>query len=237
MAAVPRSDYNTLVTQVTKNISDIATANSNISSVSSKVSNLESDTGNTTIVRDIADARAKAAPDTSLLALKTDLNSYIKTSDLAQWLKDNGYVKGGTTTTTPGGTITTGEGYAITLDHNQIISMSSETGNKDVTVTVVNNNATAGTPSLLITLTPLSPSTFETVNLTSANVTSYLSGWTGTFPGTVQPNPDATSLIRKVQWFTSEIPLSGSGGSKILYLGFAVRTTNVVTWTLEIKAL
>ncbi|MCJ7805221.1 hypothetical protein MUP46_01075 [Patescibacteria group bacterium] len=177
-------------------------------------------------------------------AINSSLTGYVKTSDLnaaiAAYLVAHPVVATATTsTTTAGGTTATSGGYSVTLDRNQIISMASETGNKDVSVVVVNNTGASATPSLLISLIPLSPSTFATLDLNATHrcVKSTLSGFTAdNQTGAVQSNSDVSTLLSKLYWITPEFSLN-SGTSKSIWLNFDVRTTNVVTWTLGIKAL
>jgi hypothetical protein len=124
--------------------------------------------------------------------------------------------------------------------------MASDTGNKDVSVTVQNLTGNDATPSLLISLVPISPSTFEKVNLRAIDnpvvgdchrcMKSTLSGFTTLQAGTVQSNPDAPSLLQKLYWISPELSIS-NGSSKLVWLNFDVWTTSVVTWKLEIKAL
>jgi len=172
--------------------------------------------------------------------INSSLAGYAKTSDLdaaiAAYLVAHPVVATSTTSSTSSGTSTTSSGYIITLDRNQIISMSTETGNKDVSVTVVNQTGTSQNPSLLISLTPYSPSTFEVSKLAHKSLKSTLSGFTTAQDGIVQTNPDATTLLRKLYWVAPDFSLS-SGSSKSIWLNFDVTTTDVVTWNLEIKAL
>jgi hypothetical protein len=194
------------------------------------------------------DAQAgKSGVDTQTVQnmIDSSLAGYVKTSDLdaaiAAYLLAHPVVAtpAAIITTTQGGTTATSGGYSVTLDRNQIISMVSETGNKDVSVTVTNNTSASATPSLLISLIPLSPSTFEKGALTAApnrNIKSTLSGFTDSQEGMVQSNSDVSTLLSKLYWITPQFSLS-AGMSKSIWLNFDVRTTNVVTWTLEIKAL
>jgi hypothetical protein len=129
-------------------------------------------------------------------------------------------------------------GYSISLDHNQVISMSSETGGKDISLTIINVSGVSTTPSLLISLIPQSPSTFEKSKLSTIHrhVKSTISGFTDSQEGTIQSNSDVTTLLSKLYWITPEFSLS-NGASKSIWLNFDVWTTDTVIWTLGIKAL
>lgn len=228
LSCVPKTVASTAPTDGIAYKSDVAAVQQNVNAQAGRIDAIAGKSG-------VSQADVQAAINSSLA-------DYVKKSDLdaaiAAYLVTHPVSGTPTTsTTTPGGTTAISGGYTITLDHNQIISMASETGNKDVSVVVVNNTGTSAAPSLLISLVPLSPATFETeINLTNRYLKSTLSGFTDNQTGTVQSNPDATSLLRKLYWISPEFSLS-AGSSKSIWLNFDVRTENVVTWTLEIKAL
>jgi hypothetical protein len=153
-------------------------------------------------------------------------------------LKDNQtWITGSTgTTTTTGGTTTTVSGVSVALDKNQVISTSTDTGNKDVTVTVTNSSGAGKTISLLISLTPLSPSAVDDAKLTTYTAKSTLSGFTTAQIGIKQMNPDVSTLIAKIYWVAPDFYLD-NGTTKTIWLNFDVKSVDVVTWTLIVKAL
>ena len=225
---------------------DVTTLNTSFTTLSTNNAALEAR------LRAVESRPISSIPDLSSYARASELNSYAKAGDLSTTYYSKtqvdeilkGYVKVGTsttTTTTGTGTVTTG-GYTITTDKAQIISMASETGNKDVSVTIVNNTGASKIPSLIISLIPLSPGTFATseldTNLTGTHhhLKSTLSGFTTAAAGTVQANTDVATLLSKVYWITPTFSLD-NGASKSIWLNFDVWTTNVVTWSLTIKAL
>jgi hypothetical protein len=149
------------------------------------------------------------------------------------WITGTG--TGGTTTTT-GGTTTTVGGVSVNLDKNQVISTSTDTGNKDVTVTVTNASGAGKSISLLISLTPLSPSAVDNAKLTLYTVKSTLTGFTTAQVGILQLNPDVATLVAKIYWVAPDFFLD-NGATKTIWLNFDVKTVDVVTWTLGVKAL
>ena len=141
-----------------------------------------------------------------------------------------------TTTTPTGTTTTTGTGYTVTMDKTQVISMSADTGNKDVTLTVVNNSGAGGNPTLLISLLPLSPSAYDTAKITAYNAYSTLSGFTAVTAGTKQNMSDVPTLVQKLFWIAPSYYMD-SGSSKTIWMHFDVKTTDVVTWNLTVQVL
>jgi hypothetical protein len=116
--------------------------------------------------------------------------------------------------------------------------MSAETGNKDVSIAVTNGTGASAVPALLVSLRPVSPSTFEVTKLSPTHraAKSTLSGFTVNQDGIVQTNPDAATLLSKLYWVTPNFSV-GNGESKSIWMNFDVWTTDVVTWTIEVKAL
>nr|MDD5387651.1 hypothetical protein [Sulfuricurvum sp.] len=151
------------------------------------------------------------------------------------------------------GTTTTVGGIAVTLDKTQVISTSTDTGNKDVTVTINNQSGTSKNISLLISLTAYSPSAYDVAKVgygipavymtgsppnyaNAPQAKSTLSGFTTAQSGIVQLNPDVTTLISKVYWVTPNVWMDNST-TKSIWINFDVKSVDVITWTLEVKAL
>lgn len=166
---------------------------------------------------------------------KAQVNALIK--DLKE---DQSWIEASSAPSVPaGGETTESNGYTISLDHDQVISLSSETGNSDITLTVTNETGVAGYPSLVISLRPLSPSTFEITKLDAAHrhlKIPIVSSFDTYQEGIVQANPEVDTLLKKLYWVSPEFSII-SGASKTIWLDFDVRTTNAVTWQLEVKVL
>jgi len=175
-------------------------------------------------------------------ATKAEISSLAKPDMSAYYTKDQvdaSFVKKGTTGTvstgTTGTTTTTGS-YTVTMDKNQIISTATDTGNKDVTITVVNSSGAGGSPTFIFTLRPVSPTAYDTAKITTYTAYSTLSGWTTAVAGTKQSLSDVPTLIEKVFWVAPSFYMD-NGASKTIWLHFDVKTTDVVTWTLSVQVL
>ena len=130
-------------------------------------------------------------------------------------------------------------GWTVTLERAQVISTSNETSGKDVSIIIKNGTGNAKSPSLLISLVPMSPGMFETGKLdgTHRTLKSTLSGMTAAMPGTVVSSTDVSTLLSKLYWITPVFSL-GNNETKNIWLNFDVWTTDdVVTWTLAVKVL
>jgi len=166
-----------------------------------------------------------------------DMSGYYSKADIDALLLKKANVGAVTTpVTTPGGTVVTSVGYTVTLDKTQVISMATDTGNKDLTITVVNNSGAGGNPTLLISLLPVSPSAYDTSKITTYNAYSTLSGFTAVTAGTKQNMSDVPSLVQKIFWITPSYYME-SGSSKTIWMHFDLKTTDVVTWNLTIQVL
>ena len=236
---VPKTDIQAMTDKVNQAATQAqSSATQAVSGIQSQVSNIivnyatKADLVNYATKAEIAGLKA---PDLSTYPTKAE--TYTKAEIDALLLKkaNLGSVSPGTTTPT-GTTTTTGTGYTVTMDKTQVISMSTDTGNKDVTLTVVNNSGAGGNPTLLISLLPLSPSAYDTAKITAYNAYSTLSGFTAVTAGTKQNMSDVPTLVQKLFWIAPSYYMD-SGSSKTIWMHFDVKTTDVVTWNLTVQVL
>lgn len=235
---VPKTDIQSMtdkVNQAATNAQNSAT--SAVSGVQSQVSNI---IVNYATKADLANYATKAeivglkAPDLSNYYAKSEVYSKAEMDDLLKKKANVGSTS--TPTTTPTGSTTTSGTYSVTMDKTQLISTSTDTGNKDITLTVVNNSGAGSSPTLLINLTPISPSSYDTTKITTFNASSTISGFTTAVAGTKQNHPDVTSLVQKIFWVAPSYYMD-NGSSKVIWLHFDVKTVDVVTWNLTVQVL
>ena len=231
---VPKTDIQAMTDKVNQAATQAqSSATQAVSGIQSQVSNI---IVNYATKADLANYATKA----EITGLKApDLSGYYSKTEIDDLLKKKanvGTVVTPTTTTPTGTTTTTGTGYTVTMDKTQVISMSTDTGNKDVTLTVVNNSGAGGNPTLLISLLPLSPSAYDTSKITTYNAYSTLSGFTAVTDGTKQNMSDVPALVQKLFWIAPSYYMD-SGSSKTIWMHFDVKTTDVVTWNLTVQVL
>ena len=231
---VPKTDIQAMTDKVNQAATQAqSSATQAVSGIQSQVSNI---IVNYATKADLANYATKA----EITGLKApDLSGYYSKTEIDDLLKKKanvGTVVTPTTTTPTGTTTTTGTGYTVTMDKTQVISMSTDTGNKDVTLTVVNNSGAGGNPTLLISLLPLSPSAYDTSKITTYDAYSTLSGFTAVTAGTKQNMSDVPTLVQKLFWIAPSYYMD-SGSSKTIWMHFDVKTTDVVTWNLTVQVL
>lgn len=175
----------------------------------------------------------------SSYALKTDIVSganYYTKAEIDDFLKKKANVGSTTTPTSPSTPTSVSGGYTVTVDKTQVISMATDTGNKDVTLTVVNGSGVGGSPALVINLTPVSPSAYDTAKITTYTAYSTLSGWTAATSASKQNMSDVPTLVQKLFWIAPSFYLD-NGASKTIWMHFDVKTVDVVTWNLTVQVL
>jgi len=173
----------------------------------------------------------------SSYALKTDIVSganYYTKAEIDDFLKKKANVGSTTTPTSPSTPTSVSGGYTVTVDKTQVISMATDTGNKDVTLTVVNGSGVSGSPTLVINLTPIS--LYETAKVTTYTAYSNLSGWTAAKSASKQDMSDPPTLVQKLFWIAPSFYLD-NGASKTIWMHFDVKTVDVVTWNLTVQVL
>ena len=231
---VPKTDIQAMTDKVNQAATQAqSSATQAVSGIQSQVSNI---IVNYATKADLANYATKA----EITGLKApDLSGYYSKTEIDDLLKKKanvGTVVTPTTTTPTGTTTSTGTGYTVTMDKTQVISMTTDTGNKDVTLTIVNNSGAGGNPTLLISLLPLSPSAYDTSKITTYNAYSTLSGFTAVTAGTKQNMSDVPTLVQKLFWIAPSYYMD-SGSSKTIWMHFDVKTTDVVTWNLTVQVL
>jgi hypothetical protein len=244
--AVPKADYNALAAKVNSHSTSVDTFNRAFNDPSDgvvpRLVALESNSGNTQIVRDIADLKTKSAPNLSGYATTSQLSDYIKESELEDWLADNGYVKAGTSSTgSTSGSSTTSGGLLLTFDKSNIYSTSSTTSPTDVTLTV-KNTGSARNVSIIVQIEPSAAYLKANVH-SSAGVAhppclkNSLTGLSTCTDGTVQSKTDLTNYVGKIIWILPDFWLE-SGASKSIYMNFDVQITgsDILTWTLGARS-
>lgn len=145
-----------------------------------------------------------------------------------------------------GGSSSGSSPLSFSLDKDQVISTSTDTGNKDISLTVKNNSGESKQVSLLVELRPLSPAVYDRNKIGSSGTgigpsgfpqaRSTLTGWTSPTNAAIQTHPDMSSLVARVYWISPEFSL-GSGSTKSIWLNFDVLSTDVVTWQVSVRSL
>ena len=250
---------------VTTPASPVAQLQTDVATAKTDIATLKTDKASAGSITALETRMAQAEGNIRTLQSTSPANTYTKAevdaavakaiADLktaAPW----GTVSSSSSSSGSSGVTTTIGGIAVTLDKTQVISTSTDTGNKDVTATIKNQSGASKNVSLLISLTAYSPSAYDVAKIGclqgSPPVTVYigspadyskaptakstLSGFTTAQSGIVQTNPDVATLVSKIYWIAPNLWMD-NGTTKNIWVNFDVKSVDVITWTLEVKAL
>lgn len=166
---------------------------------------------------------------------KSEINDLIsQLKDDQSWIKKSASTSTGTNTNGNTNSTTVYNGISVSLDKTQLYSMSTETGNKDVSATIKNNSGSGKNVTLYLSLTPSSP--IEDAKITAAQAKSTLTGFNTLVDGTKQHTLDVSTITTKVVWVIPSFYLE-DGAEKPIWFNFNVKTNETATWTIGLKAV